>query len=134
MSKDTLCHERWTETPPTIGNRVWLCKAGVGRRSMNLFKNEEERTIQLVVTREDLEEVVRAVVSELLDEKEQERIALEQSRKDAKITRDVACKRLGKDQSTLFRWEKAGMLHAIKIGRSVYYLESEIRGIEEGRL
>lgn len=84
--------------------------------------------------REDLEEVVRSVVSEIIARFEQERKAQEEAKHDAKILRSVASERLNKDLSTLYRWEKAGMLHPIKIGRSVYYRESEIKGIEEGRL
>lgn len=101
---------------------------------MNIITHDQERTIQLVVSREDLEEVVRTVVSELLDQKEQERRLQEEERRAAKITRNVASERLNKDLSTLYRWEKAGMLHPIKVGRTVYYLESEIHNIEAGRL
>lgn len=101
---------------------------------MNIITHDQERTIQLVVSREDLEEVVRTVVSELLDQKEQERRIQEEERRAAKITRNVASERLNKDLSTLYRWEKAGMLHPIKVGRTVYYLESEIHNIEVGRL
>lgn len=102
---------------------------------LNAFRHmtANEHTL-LVVSAPDLEKAVWNVVTKLLDQKEQERIVMEQSRKDAKIKRDVACERLKKEQSTLFRWERAGMLHPIKIGRTVYYLESEIRVIEEGRL
>ena len=100
--------------------------------AINTF--DEQRTIQLVVSREDLEEIVRTVVSEVLDLKEQERQALEEAKHDVRIIRTAAAERLHKDLSTLYRWEKAGMLHPIKIGRTVYYRESELKGIEDGRL
>ena len=116
------------------GNRVWLCQAGAGNPMTAINTFDEQRTIQLVVCREDLEEIVRTVVSEVLDLKEQERQALEEAKHDAKIIRTAAAERLHKDLSTLYRWEKAGMLHPIKIGRTVYYRESELKGIEEGRL
>ena len=88
----------------------------------------------LVVSAPDLERAVWNVVSKVLDIKEQERKAEEEAKHDARIIRNAAAERLKKDLSTLYRWEKAGMLHPIKIGRSVYYRESEIRNIEEGRI
>ena len=88
----------------------------------------------LVVSAPDLEIAVWNVVSKLLDQKEQERRLQEEERRATKITRNVASERLNKDLSTLYRWEKAGMLHPIKVGRTVYYLETEIKNIEQGRM
>lgn len=88
----------------------------------------------LVVSQPDLELVVRNVLSELLEEQDRRRQAEEEARRATKITRAAACERLNKDWTTLYRWEKAGMLHPIHIGRTVYYRESEIRKIEEGVL
>ncbi len=87
----------------------------------------------VVISSADLENAFRRVLSDVLDQKEQERIAREEAQKNAKINRNVASERLKKDLSTLYRWEKAGMLHPIKVGRTVYYLEAEIRNIEQGR-
>lgn len=53
--------------------------------------------------------------------------------KDIRIERHAAASRLGKHPSTLARYEKAGLLRAIKIGRTVYYPESELINLEEGR-
>lgn len=100
---------------------------------MNYINDNNQQNIQFVLKRDDLEEVVRTVVSELLDEREQERQAREQLRLATKVARGATAKRLHKDLSTLYRWEQAGLLHPIRIGRSVYYLESEIQMIEEGR-
>lgn len=100
---------------------------------MNFINDNNQQNIQFVLKRDDLEEVVRTVVSELLDEREQERQAREQLRLATKVARGATAKRLQKDLSTLYRWEQAGLLHPIRIGRSVYYLESEIQMIEEGR-
>lgn len=74
----------------------------------------------------DLELAIRNVLSDMLAERETEK-------KDARITRAAAAKRLNKDFSTLNRWARAGMIHPIKVGRTVYFKESEIIAIEEGR-
>lgn len=88
----------------------------------------------LVVSSADLEQAVRNVLSELLAEQEIRRKAEEEERRATRISRAEASKRLRKDWTTLYRWERAGMLHPIKVGRTVYYREAEIRKIEEGRL
>lgn len=87
----------------------------------------------IVVSAPDFEKAVWNVVSKVLDQREQERQAREEKRLATKLTRGATAKRLQKDLSTLYRWEQAGLLHPIRIGRSVYYLESEIEMIEEGR-
>lgn len=105
----------------------------------NPFKMEEIFTPSsehhlLVVSSADLEQAVRNVLSELLAEQELRRKAEEEERRATRISRAEASKRLRKDWTTLYRWERAGMLHPIKVGRTVYYREAEIRKIEEGRL
>lgn len=87
----------------------------------------------LVTTVPELETAFRNVLSQLLDQREQERLSREEKRLATKLSRGATAKRLQKDLSTLYRWEQAGLLHPIRIGRSVYYLESEIQMIEEGR-
>ena len=52
---------------------------------------------------------------------------------DVKVSRTATAKRLGKTPMTLTRWEQAGKIHPIKIGRSIYYLEREVKAIEEGK-
>lgn len=90
------------------------------------LSNIEDKKIQIVLDAEDLKEAFRSVLSDLLSARETEK-------KDARITRAAAAKRLNKDFSTLNRWARAGMIHPIKVGRTVYFKESEIIAIEEGR-
>ena len=85
----------------------------------------EERTV-LVTTTTDLERAFRTVLSEFLAEKEE-------SRPDEKVSRTATSKRLHKTPMTLTRWEKSGKIHPIKIGNTIYYLEEEVKAIEEGR-
>ena len=91
-------------------------------QNQSLFS--EEKTL-LITTVPQLEQAFRSVLSELLDSREEES-------KDRRITRKETCKRLGKDVSTIRRWEKQHMLHPIYIGKCVCYAESEIKAIEEG--
>ena len=88
---------------------------------------KECKTIQIVMDRDDLEEAIRRVVSELIVKHEEEK-------KDVRITREAAKKRLQGGDTTLWRWDQTGYLKAIRVGRSVYYLESDVKRIEEGVL
>ena len=88
---------------------------------------KECKTIQIVMYRDDLEEAIRRVVSELIVKHEEEK-------KDVRITREAAKKRLQVGDTTLWRWDQTGYLKAIRVGRSVYYLESDVKRIEEGVL
>jgi hypothetical protein len=77
--------------------------------------------------RDDLEEAIRKVVGELI-------VQHEEQKKEVRITREAAKKRLQVGDTTLWRWDQSGYLKAIRVGRSVYYLESDVRRIEEGEL
>lgn len=94
---------------------------------MFTINDNDQRTIQIVVSRDDLEEAIRTVVGEILAKKEEESV-------DARITKAAARERLKVDDTTLWRWDKCGYLKAIHIGRSVYYREADIKRLEEGRL
>ncbi len=94
---------------------------------MFTLNENDQRTIQIVVSRDDLEEAIRTVVGEILAKKEEESV-------DARITKAAARERLKVDDTTLWRWDKCGYLKAIHIGRSVYYREADIKRLEEGRL
>lgn len=58
----------------------------------------------------------------------------EKELKRAKISRKAAARRLGKDTSTLWRWDKSGYLKAHHQGASVFYWEADVRKIEDGEL
>lgn len=94
---------------------------------MITINENEQRNIQIVVNQDDLKEAFLSVVSELLAKKEEES-------RDSRITKAAARERLKVDDTTLWRWDKCGYLKAIHIGRSVYYKESDIKRIEEGRI
>ena len=91
----------------------------------NITEKKEEKTV-IVTTASDLEAAIRKVVVEIIEEKREVVIS-------KKISRKATAQRLQKTPMTLTRWEKAGKIHPIKIGRSVYYMESEVKDIEEGK-
>lgn len=93
---------------------------------MNLFKSDNEHVV-LMIPQEELTEALRSVVSELLAE-------LEEKKKDALIAKKAVSERLNVDNSTLWRWEKSSYLKPVRIGKSVYYHESDVKDIEEGRI
>lgn len=80
-----------------------------------------------ILTASDLEEAFRRIASQMEAEKEKEQ-------KGAKLSRTAVCERLGKDKSTLWRWNKCGYLKAYHQGASVFYWEADVRKIENGEL
>jgi len=92
----------------------------------NLFKTDSEHIV-LMVPQEELTEAIRSVVSELLAEREAQK-------KDALLTRKAVSERLNVDNTTLWRWDKANYLKPVRIGKAVYYRESEVKDIVEGRI
>lgn len=47
---------------------------------------------------------------------------------DGLITRKDVLYKLGISQNTLWRWQREGRLHPIKIGRKIFFKKSEING------
>ena len=86
------------------------------------------RDIQVVLSASELETVLRKVLSDLLSKQEEEKI------NNTMLSRNAVRDRLHVDNSTLWRWDKTGYLKAIHIGRAVYYKESDVKDIEEGRI
>lgn len=91
----------------------------------DLLTLSEERTL-LLVSAPDLETAIRNVLSELLAEKRE-------ADTDVKVSRTSTAKRLHKTPMTLTRWEQAGKIHPIRVGRTIYYSEKEVRAIEQGK-
>ena len=80
-----------------------------------------------ILTASDLEEAFRRIAAQVEAEREKER-------RGAKISRKAAAMRLGRDTSTLWRWDKSGYLKAHHQGASVFYWEADVRKIERGEL
>ena len=80
-----------------------------------------------ILSASDFEEAFRRIAAQVEAEREQEL-------KGAKISRKAAARRLGKDTSTLWRWDKSGYLKSYRQGASVFYWEADVRKIERGEL
>lgn len=94
-------------------------------------KNVEEKlqtkqVVQYFLNKEDLETVLRTLVLEIVQQ-------YEVAKSEPKVTIKKVAQRLHVDPSTLWRWEREGYLKPCRIGRKVYYRESDIAAIEEGR-
>lgn len=122
MKRNALCDG--VHKASQTGGRERLGPPGAGNQMINL-NDKQNRPIQIVLSPDDLEEAIRTVVSELLTQREVESA-------DRRITRAAARERLHVDDTTLWRWDKSGYLPAIRIGRSVYYREIDVKKIEEG--
>ncbi len=96
------------------------------RRYMDLSKLGSHEPV-IILTAPDLEKAIRDVLSDLLQQKETERM-------ESRLTRAAVRERLKVDDTTLWRWNKSGYLKAIKVGRACYYNENDVRNIEEGRV
>lgn len=94
---------------------------------MNNILQAATEHVVLMVPQEELEEAIRSVVSDLLAEREEQK-------KESLLTRKAVSERLNVDNSTLWRWDKANYLKPIRVGKAVYYKESDVIDIEEGRV
>ena len=120
MKRNALCDG--VHADRQTGGRERLGQPGAGNKMLN-FNDKTNRPIQIVLSPDDLEEAIRTVASELLTQREVERT-------DRRITRAAARERLKVDYTTLWRWDKSGYLPAIRIGRTVYYRETNVKKIE----
>ena len=78
-----------------------------------------------ILTASDLEKAFKRIAAQVEAERKREL-------KGEKISRKAAARRLGKDTSTLWRWDKSGYLKAYHQGTSVFYWEADVRKIENG--
>ena len=87
-----------------------------------------EHTFVFTSSRE-LKQAFREIIDELLDEREEQRLQEELELNQTEIPKSEACRRLHRDGSTLYRWEKRGQLHPIKHddGRVFYKLKEIVR-------
>ena len=93
---------------------------------MKDFLRLSEGKTLFLVSAPDLENAIRNVVTEAL-------VTQREPITDVKVSRAATAKRLHKTPQTLTRWEKAGKIHPVRVGRSIYYLESEVQRLEEGK-
>ena len=75
----------------------------------------------LLVTPADLKEFALSVVNEFTQA---------QPREEKRYTRREFAERKGVTLSTLWRWEKQGLLKGIRVGQKVYYRDSDLKEIQ----
>lgn len=81
--------------------------------------------ISITVSVSDL----REWILELIAEQKQQALPIED---EVLLTAKETAKKLGVDESTLWRWDRSGYLKKIKIGNVIRYRESDILKIMEG--
>ena len=88
-----------------------------------LMETMEAQRCQIVVNLEDLTNIVAYVM-----EKERERIKEEEAQKEEKatMTPDDVAKRMNVARTTLWVWEKHGLLIPTRIGGKVFYKRSQV--------
>lgn len=94
----------------------------------NIF--DSSSNIQLVIGANELKELASQLIEKVRGE-----FISEEDRKNQNtyLTTEAVCEMLGKTRSTLWRWEKAGYLVPIKVGKTLKYRLSDVLKIKEGK-
>lgn len=88
----------------------------------------EENDVQIVIRSSQLEELAD-MLWERMQDKNRERDDAERART---VTKAKACELLGKNATTLWRWEKEGYLTPVKVGARSMYRLGDIQDIISG--
>lgn len=81
--------------------------------------------VQLVINALDLKEAFLQWSEEVKSEEKQPQV-------ENYLTSPETARRLGVDESTLWRWDKSGYLKKLKVGGKVRYRESDVIKLMEG--
>lgn len=84
--------------------------------------------VQLVVSAVDLKQLF----NDWQDERDQQLIATSNDN-DGLLSADEVAEKFGVTRVTLWRWEKAGYLVPVKIGRKGFYKQSDVRNLLNNR-
>ena len=76
--------------------------------------------------------LIKEVVLTTIEEHQQAQQQTE-TFEDAKVTPQEAAKQLNVSITTLWRWNNSGYLKNVKIGRMIYYRQSDLDAIKQGR-
>ena len=91
---------------------------------------ESNSNIQLVIGANDLKDLAQQIIAQVRDEFVSEE---ERKNQNTYLTNEAACEMLGKSRGTLWRWEKAGYLTPVKVGKTLKYRLSDVLKIKEGK-
>ena len=86
-------------------------------------KNDLMKALQTL-----LSPIIKEVVLATIDEQREKQPSVKD---DVRLTAAAAAEQLNTTKITLWRWAKQGYLSPIKIGRKVYYLQSEINKLTQ---
>ncbi len=90
--------------------------------------NLTERKVQYVIDRNDLEIVLRDIVSETINERGNASPVKEQF-----LAAKQVAEKLSITKTTLWRWEKGNYLKPVRFGSKLRYRESDILALMEGQ-
>ncbi len=96
---------------------------------LNEILNDSSSAL-LIVSAADLKEFAHDLLKSARIEAEQQ---LKEQQKERYLTGKEAAKMLGVDTSTLWRWGKAGHLHAVDVGGMKKYKLSEINNFVKSK-
>lgn len=88
--------------------------------------------VSITITANDLRDIISETVRKTREDIEAAVLAEKEAKAEVYLTRFEACKLLGVDLSTLWKWNKTGYLVNYKVGSKVWYKKSEINALIEG--
>lgn len=88
------------------------------------YLKDSGMAVNFVLSREDLEAVVRKMINEALSQSKGEK-------GNELLSRDDVCSILNVSPSTLWKWDKIGYLKKKKVGRSVFYNKRDIMNLAD---
>lgn len=83
----------------------------------------------VLVSAEDLNEFGRLIVQRTIDEAKSLTQSKNNEAEDERLTTKEVSQRYRVSAPTLWRWQKSGLLHPLKVGAKNVYLQSEIETI-----
>ena len=87
---------------------------------------QQKHTDTMIVSKDDLENVVQNAVNRLLEKRE--------NKPEVYLSVEETARRLKVDRSTLWRWNKDGYLTTTKVGNKVRYKLSDVERIQKGEV
>lgn len=111
-----------------VGLRGWVQISINPNMIDNIFETDTD--VQIVIKASHLKELASQLIEKVRDEFTTEE---ERANQNTYLTTEAVCKMLGKTRSTLWRWEKAGYLVPVKVGKTLKYRLSDVLKIKEGK-
>lgn len=88
--------------------------------------NKEQTTTLLMVSKEDLREILLDIIVECFSQPTEET-----AKEDSLLPAKEVEKLLGVAHSTLWRWEKNNYLNPVRVGTKLFYKKSDVEQIKQ---